>query len=86
MEGCPSTTGDSKMHRYQDENPREQTEEDYEDFFVQRGDLQKEKKKRRGKKRRSSSVSNILNRCLDDSKSNATNSFSLSKCLIGIWG
>lgn len=48
MEGCPSTTGDSKMHRYPNENLREQTEEDYEYFFVQGDNL----RKRRGKKKK----------------------------------
>jgi hypothetical protein len=47
MEGCPSTIGDSKRHRYQAENLREQTGEESENVFVQKGDLEKKKKKKR---------------------------------------
>ena len=50
MEGCPSTTEDSKRHRYQDENPTEQRVEESEYVFVQKDDLQKKKKKKEKQK------------------------------------
>lgn len=54
MEGCPLTIGDSKRHRYQDENLRERTGEESENVFVPKDDL---RKKRKRKVRGSSPVS-----------------------------